>query len=187
MRLVLLFLLLLTACSSGAEKSAVNETDPAITDALNDPIMADPRLELQHGGGSVSVPLGVDGGEHAQTLGQIAAARVKDAAFAGCNPKVDYALAWSGRLPAELALPAGATVSEAAGSDAANCKLRIVRYAIAKPQADVETFYRKAGYVISGSADAISGIRASDSAAYWVSVTAAEKGSSIDFATNRGT
>jgi hypothetical protein len=179
-------LLLLSACGSGVRDAAVNETDPAVTDALNDPIMADPRLELQHGGGSVSVPVGVEGGDHAQTLGQIATARVKDAAFAGCNPKIDYAFAWSARLPADLALPDGATVSEAAGSNAKGCNLRVVRYATSKSPADIETFYRKAGYAISASDGTVSGTRATDGAAFSVVITPAKSGSSVDFVTNRG-
>jgi hypothetical protein len=185
MRSVVL-LLLLAACGSGPREAAVNETDPAITDALHDPIMADPRLELQHGGGSVSVPLGVDGGEHAQTLGQIAAERMKDTAFAGCSPKIDYAFAWSARLPADLALPDAATVSEAAGSNAKSCNLRIVRYAIAKSPADVALFYRKPGYAISGNDGTASGIRAKDGAAFRVSITATDSGSTVDVVTNRG-
>jgi hypothetical protein len=177
---------MLTACGSSPREEAVNEVDPAITDALNDPIMADPRLELQHGGGSVSVPLGIDGGEHAQTLGQIAAARVKDSAFAGCNPKIDYALAWSARLPADLVLPDGATVSEAAGSNAKTCNMRIVRYTIGKSPADVTLFYRKSGYAISGSDGMVTGGRAKDRASFWVSIETVKSGSTVDFVTNRG-
>jgi hypothetical protein len=183
---VLGLVLLLTACGSGPREAAVNETDPAITDALSDPIMADPRLELQHGGGSVAVPLGIDGGDHAQTLGQIAAARVRETAFKGCNAKIDYAFAWMARLPTELAPPDAATVSEAAGSNTKSCNLRVVRYAIAKPVADVEMFYRKSGFALTRGEGTISGIRAKDGTAFWVAVTAAKSGSSVDFVTNRG-
>jgi hypothetical protein len=185
MRSVVL-LLLLAACGSGPREATVNETDPAITDALHDPIMADPRLELQHGGGSVSVPLGVEGGDHVQTLGQIAAERVREPAFAGCNPKIDYAFAWMARLPAELALPDAATASEAAGSNTKICNLRLVRYTIAKSPADVAVSYRKPGYAVTGSDGTFSGLRAKDGAAYWVAITAIKSGSTVDFITNRG-
>lgn len=179
--------LLLVGCGTTEPDATVNETDPAITDALSDPIMADPRLALQQGGGSVSVPTGIDGGTHAQTLGQIASARVRDVAFTGCNPTIDYAFGWSARLPAELGLPGGATVSEAAGSDAKGCNLRIVRYRMARPASEVDAFYRKKGFVISGNGSAFSGVRASDSTAYWVSITETSSGASVDFVTNRGT
>ncbi len=179
-------LLALSACGTATPDAALNETDPAITDALSDPIMADPRLELQHGGGSVSVPVGVEGSAQTQTLGQIAALRLRDPAFKGCDPKIDYAFAWMARLPAELALPDAAKVSEAAGSNKATCNLRIVRYAIARPVADVKAFYRKQGFAISGSDGSIRGIRAKDSTAFTVAIKATKSGAIVDFATNRG-
>ena len=111
----LVLLLLISACGTAPPDAAVNETDPAITDALADPIMADPRLALQDRGGAIGVPTGIDGGEHALTLGQIAAARVGEAPFAGCDARIDYAFAWMARLPADLTLPDTAKVSEAAG------------------------------------------------------------------------
>ena len=186
MRALGLFLLL-TACGTATPDAPVNETDPAITDALNDPIMADPRLALQDRGGAIGIPTGIDGGEHTETLGQIAAARVREEPFAGCDAKIDYAFAWMARLPADLPLPATATVSEAAGSNAAACNLRIVRYDVPRPVADVKAFYRKKGFVISESEGAILGIRASDGTSFRVSVTTTKSGAAIDFVTNRGT
>ena len=186
MRALGLFLLL-TACGTATPDAPVNETDPAITDALNDPIMADPRLALQDRGGAIGIPTGIDGGEHAQTLGQIATALVREKSFAGCDAKIDYAFAWMAQLPAELPLPATATVSEAAGSNTATCNLRIVRYSVPRPAAEVNAFYRKKGFVISDSDNAILGIRASDGAAFRASVTATKSGAAVDFTTNRGT
>jgi hypothetical protein len=182
----LVLLLALSACGTATQDAAVNETDPAITDALNDPIMADPRLELQHGGGSVSVPVGTEGGIHTQTLGQVATQRLSSAAFEGCDPKIDYAFAWMARLPVDLALPDAARVSEAAGSNAAACNLRVVRYTIARPVAEVETFYSKQGYAISTNDGVVSGIRVKDGAAFWVSIAAAKTGANVDLVTNRG-
>ncbi len=182
----LALLMALSACGIAKPDAAVNETDPAITDALSDPIMADPRLELQHGGGSVAVPTDVEAGTPTQTLGQVAALRLRDPAFKGCDPKIDYAFAWMARLPADLALPETAKVSEAAGSNAATCKLRIVRYAIARPVAEVEAFYRKRGFNLSGRDGTISGMRAKDGAAFWVSIAAVKSRTHVDFVTNRG-
>jgi hypothetical protein len=179
-------LLALSACGTATPDAALNETDPAITDALSDPIMADPRLELQHGGGSVSVPVGVEGSAQTQTLGQVAILRLRDPAFNGCDPKIDYAFAWMAQLPADLELPDAATVREAAGSNAIACNLRIVRYAIARPVADVEAFYRKQGFAISGSDGIISGVRAKDGTAFTVSILATKSGATVDFVTNRG-
>ena len=179
-------LLFLSACGTAAPDIVANETDPAITDALADPIMADPRLALQERGGAIGVPTGIDGGNHALTLGQIAAARVREKPFAGCNPKIDYAFAWMARLPADLPLPASTTVSEAAGSNAKACALRIVRYSVSRPVSEIDAFYRKKGFAISGSEGAISGVRAKDGMAYWVSIAATKSGATVDFVTNRG-
>lgn len=183
----LVLLLLISACGTATPDAAVNETDPAITDALADPIMADPRLALQDRGGSIGVPTGIDGGEHTQTLGQIAASRVREAPFAGCNARIDYAFAWMARLHADLALPDTAKVSEAAGSNAPACNLRIVRYAIARPVAEVDLFYRKRGFALTSNDGAISGVRSKDGAAYWVLISATKIGATVDFVTNRGT
>ena len=179
-------LLLLSACGTATPEAAVNETDPAITDALADPIMADPRLALQDRGGAIGVPTGIDGGEHAMTLGQIATARIREAPFAGCHAKIDYAFAWMARLPADLTLPDTAKVSEAAGSNAPACNLRIVRYAVARPVAEVEVFYRKKGFALTSSDGTVSGVRGTDGAAYWVSISATKIGATVDFVTNRG-
>jgi hypothetical protein len=179
-------LLVLAGCGTATPEATVNETDPAITDALADPIMADPRLALQDRGGAIGVPTGSDGSDHAQTLGQIAAARVREAAFAGCDAKISYAFAWMARLTTDLALPATARVSEAAGSDAKACNLRIVRYNVARPSAEVDAFYRKKGFALTSNNGAISGARSTDGTAYWVSISATQNGATVDFVTNRG-
>jgi hypothetical protein len=182
----LALLLMLAGCGTATPEGPVNETDPAITDALADPIMADPRLALQDRGGAIGVPTGIDGGDHTQTLGQIATARVREAPFAGCDAKIDYAFAWMARLPADLALPATARVSEAAGSNAKGCNLRIVRYGVSRPVAEVDAFYRKKGFALTSSDGAISGVRSTDGAAFWVSISATKSGAAVDFVANRG-
>jgi hypothetical protein len=190
MRAVPLALLLLAGCGSGPREAAVNETDPAVTDAVNDPILADPRLSLQERGGAIGVPTGVAENIATQTLGQIASARMIDPAFAGCNAKIEYAFAWSARLPADLPLPDAAKVTEAAGSDAKACKLRLVRYVISQPTDTVTGFYRdlakKRGFALTEKDGAISGVRTRDGAAFHVATTDAKGATAVDFITNRG-
>lgn len=190
MRRVVAAFLLLAGCGSGARETAVNETDPAITDAINDPILADPRLALQERGGAIGVPTGVPEFVAAQTLGQIATARVANASFAGCNAKIDYAFAWSARLPADLPLPSVAKVTEAAGSDAKGCALRLVRFFVDQPGASVADYYRdrakRAGYTMSEADGALSGVRARDGAAFHVMPSDAKDGTFVDLVTNRG-
>jgi hypothetical protein len=190
MRAVAFALLLLAGCGSGVREAAVNETDPAITDAVNDPILADPRLSLQERGGAIGVPTGVAENVADQTLGQVATAHVAEPAFAGCNTKIDYAFAWSARLPADLPLPEAAKVTEAAGSDAKACKLRLVRYLIAQPTDAVTGYYRelakKRGFALTESDSTISGRRARDGAAFIITFGDTKGATTVDFVTNRG-
>jgi hypothetical protein len=162
----------------------------AITDAVNDPILADPRLSLQERGGAIGVPTGVAENVADQTLGQVAAARAAEPAFAGCNAKIDYAFAWSARLPADLPLPEAVKVTEAAGSDAKACKLRLVRYLIAQPTDAVTGYYRelakKRGFALTENDGAISGRRARDGAAFIITFGDTKGATTVDFVTNRG-
>ncbi len=187
MRAAFAVFMMLAGGGKSPREAVVNETDPAITDAINDPILADPRLSLQDRAAAIGVPTGIPEIIATQTLGQIAAARVAQAGFAGCSAKIDYAFAWSARLPADLPLPAAAKVTEAAGSDTTMCKLRLVRYVIANPVDVVVAAYRKKGFTISDGTGTIRGIRATDGAAFWVSVAATPSGAAVDFVTNRGT
>jgi hypothetical protein len=190
MRGAVFALLLLAGCGSGEREAIVNETDPAITDAVNDPILADPRLSLQERGGAIGVPTGVAENVGARTLGQIANEQIVDPAFSGCNAKIDYAFAWSARLPADLPLPAEAKVTEAAGSDAKTCKLRLVRFVTMQSVEAVSTFYRdlarKRGFILAEKDGTISGVRARDGAAFSIDATESKSGATVDFVTNRG-
>ena len=184
--------LVLSSCGA-TPVATVNETDPALTDALSDPVMADPQLSLQRDGGAVGVPVGAmpdRAGEALPTLGQIAALRVRDEAFAGCNAAVSYSYAWMARLPAELALPAVAMVAEAAGNDGKACALRIVRYGTPQSPADVAAHYRQqaraGGYALAGEDGALHGRRARDGAAFWVTIALVGGGAQVDLIVNRG-
>lgn len=190
--LILPAVLALAACGQAPEVREA-PTDPAIAEALADPVMADPHLALQRDAGPVGVPLGAmpEIAEGLPTLGEIAKAQARDVAFAACDARIDYRFAWMARLPAELPLPDTAQVTEAAGSDAPQCALRIVRYGIAQPVGDVAAFWRKAGaavgYVMSGEDAALRGRRARDGAALMIRAQATKTGTSVDLIVNRGT
>jgi len=192
MRALAFAFLTLAACGATPE-AARNETDPAILEALADPIMADPQLAAQDGGSvSVSVPVGAMPTipDDAPSLRQIAMLRTRDGAFAECNPDIAHGYRWMARLSGELAPPQGAMVVEAGGSDAPGCGLRIVRYGIAKPAADVAALVRaqagKAGYALSGSDASLRGARKRDGAAFWVTIAPMAQGSWVDLTVNRG-
>lgn len=193
MRSLILFLVLVAGACGKAPEPRKAETDPAVADALADPIMADPQLALQQGqGAQIGVPVGAmpDMGQAMPTLGQVAKVIVKQPAFAGCDIRIRYSYAWMARLPAGLALPAGSQVSEAAGSDGPRCALRIVRFGMAKSPVDSLDHWRKlgrdGGFAIKGDDTALTGIRERDGAAFQVTARAAGSGAMIDLAVNRG-
>jgi hypothetical protein len=187
--LIVLSMLLLAGCGAAPEERRV-ETDPAVADALADPVMADPQLVLQHGGGSpTGVPLGgiPDMPDDMPTPGELARTWVKDAAFIGCDAKIAYAYAWMARLPAGLSLPVAAQVTEAGGSESPNCAFRVVRYGIVQLPPDVAAAWRSAGtgagYTLSGDDKALRGFRKRDAAAFVLTVQPSKTGSSVDLVT----
>jgi hypothetical protein len=190
MRLAIALFLLLAACEK--TPTATQETDPAVAEALADPIMADPQLVLQQeSAASLSVPVGamppVPAG--AKTLGEHASAIVADAPFSKCSAKIAYSYQWMARIPGTLAPPKGAMTVEAAGSDTPSCNLRLVRYGGNQTADDVVEHYtnaaRKTGYEVSAQEGGLQGTRASDGAAFRLTVTTVAGGSLFDLIVNR--
>ena len=83
---------------------------------------------------------------------------------------------------------------EAAGSDAANCRLRAVSYSsTAAPKAMIDyylTIARRAGFAAShsgeGKEDLVNGTRDRDGAAFYAIIQPAGAGSSVDLVANNG-
>jgi len=90
------------------------------------------------------------------TIGALAE-RQRDAATAGCAASIGYSATWATRLPDALPLYPGATIREAAGSDANGCRLRVVAFATGASPAKAIGFYharaRAAGYTAEVQAD----------------------------------
>jgi hypothetical protein len=165
---------LLAGCGSkkdaAADKDVVgnasgDQTDPALTSALEDQIMVDPALSQQKNGASTRpgavpgqspVPSTMpDGGSvtGGQTLGELAqsqSAGKAAAANAACYKSLQYSVAWTQRLPAELPLVRDAQVSEAAGSAKPGCNVRVVSFVSPTPIERLVTFYetsaKRAGF-----------------------------------------
>jgi hypothetical protein len=190
MRGLLFFsIFMITACGT-APRAHEAETDPAVADALSDPVLADPQLALQRGGGSqIGIPVGAapDMALDMPLLHEVAKVWSNNPVFAGCDPKVGYAYAWMAKRPAALPLPVAAQVAEAAGSDSPKCAFRIVRYGISQLPADVAIAWRaagaKAGFALSGSNTELRGLRRRDGAAFVMTVQPAGSGSSVDLVT----
>lgn len=128
----------------------------------------------------------------ALTLGTVAE-RGDDRPAAACANGVRYASIWALRLPRALPLYPDARVSEAAGTDADGCRLRVVSFAsAAAPGRVLDWFYTHAtaaGYSathrVDGGEHSLVGAR--DQAVYAVYVTArAGGGASVDLVVNGG-
>jgi hypothetical protein len=208
--LVFLAGLSLAACGSPPANTAAEDVDPAVTSALADPIMTDPQLEGRSDTDSLRpapqpmqalAPPGEPDPRRGDALPTLAARAARTIAeqnaksFVGCSFAVSYTVRWSYRLPEELALPTGATVSEAAGSDSQDCGLRLVAFsATSAPTTMVDTFRRTAtsdGFTVTeareGNTTIVKARRSADGAAFIASIGgAAAGGSSVDLLTNRG-
>ena len=114
-------------------------------------------------------------------------------AFVRCGNPLRYSYRWAAELPNELTLPPEAQVAEAAGSDTATCRLRLVAFASSASPEDVLGQYRAkargAGYRTSETAQSGATMitaRRRDGAAFIARIEPGNGGSVVDLATNRG-
>ena len=181
--------------------------DPALTAAVEDPIMVDPQLSAQSNKDSIRppdtpfaapVPPGEGGmtGPPGRTLGALAArqAQIAKDKFNGCSLDVAYSMQWADRLPVELPLYPKARVAEAAGSDYQGCSLRVVTYAAPAPPRSVAGYYlalaNRAGFRSDGHAEGtgymVSAWRPNDGAAFYATLQPSGTGTNVDLVSNRG-
>lgn len=180
------------------------DVDPAVARALEDPILVDPDLIGQSNQGAVlphnppdtgavpvdpSVPKAAGERPDGPDLGDRAPTHPP-----GCAQGLAYGLSWSARLPADLPLPSGSQVEEAAGLETAQCHIRAVTLTHAAPPDEMLNFYRttlkRAGYTISeqrsGREIWLKALGPHGQAAFLIVTPGKDKGSLIDLMTNRG-
>jgi len=144
-----------------------NETDPALTSALEDQILVDPALTQQSNKNAVrpaesptqaEYPLPSNAAQseggaaarsrpgpsrqtsaRAQTAG---AADISTGGGADCRSGLEYARVWASRLPSAFAVYPGARLTEAAGNDRGDCRSRIVTFTTNTPPQRVLEHYR---------------------------------------------
>lgn len=158
-------LLTLAACGASEEKQlaaldnqiAGNDLDPALTNALEDQIMVDPELSGQSNANAVRPPEtptraaypAENGGAAGRALADV---RGQMAAQGGspCAAEFDRDARWAQRLPAAFAVYPGGIVTEAAGNDAGDCRVRVVTFTSKAAPRDLLGWYRaraeQAGY-----------------------------------------
>jgi len=183
-----------------------DQTDPALTSALEDQIMVDPALAQQKNGAATrpgaspaqspipsTTPGG--GGSGGQTIGELAQAQAagKAATNAACYRNLQYSVAWAQRLPAELPLFTDAQVSEAAGSATPGCNVRVVSFVSGAAIDRLVDFYeastKRAGFATerqgAGAERVVAGDKGAD--AFYVTLrTRQGGGTEVDLLANHG-
>lgn len=122
------------------------------------------------------------------TLGALAG---QQRSLGGCAAKVAYSATWANRLPADLPLYPDARLSEAAGTDADGCALRIASFRSNAAVARVIDWYNaravRAGYSAEhradGGVDVLGGTRGGDAFVVYVS-RYGDQGSEVDLVVN---
>ena len=183
-----------------------NQADPALTSALEDPILTDPALSQRSNRNAVRPADGPveaqypPGGGGARGRPSAAAGHREMQAIAhgegtGCGARFDYDKAWARRMPAAFPVFPGARITEAAGNDAGDCRMRVVTFTSDAPPQRVLDWYRQrasgAGYTADQEKrdrdQVLAGISEGDGGAYYLIVTpVARGGSDVALIANNG-
>jgi hypothetical protein len=198
---------MLTAALTGCERSddpaasknkAANDTDPALTSAIEDQILVDPALTQQSNKNAVQPPETPPQAQYpadAPRTGPAERARQSlwdGGARCGDGP-FNYHADWARRLPPEFALPPGAKLTEAAGNNERGCSMRVVTFTLAQPAERVLDFYRARALNAGYSAEqqrrdgdqVLAGSNASNGH-YYLIVTPKPNGSEVALIANQG-
>jgi hypothetical protein len=210
--LALVGLLTLAACGSGEQNNLAemdnsligNGADPALTSALEDQILVDPNLVQQSHPNTARPPetpvqaqypadgAGGNAGSGQPRQAAAAAGGAGPGAPSACGVPFVYGNEWANRLPPEFPAYPGGRVTEAAGSDRGDCRMRVVTFTTADPYNRVLEHYRsladRAGFSVEqqarGGDQVLGGTRGE--AAYYLIVTPIQSGSEVALILNNG-
>jgi hypothetical protein len=181
-----------------------NGADPALTSALEDQILVDPNLVQQSHPNTARPPetpvqaqypadgAGGNAGSGQARQAAAAAGSAGPAAPSACGVPFVYGNEWANRLPPEFPAYPGGRVTEAAGSDRGDCRMRVVTFTTADPYNRVLEHYRsladRAGFSVEqqarGGDQVLGGTRGE--AAYYLIVTPIQSGSEVALIVNNG-
>jgi len=204
--------LALAACSQGSvanDSLAANDADPALTSALQDQILTDPslsqqanrlrvrppelptRAEYPAAGGPAQVRLAA-----ADRPGPSAPSGGSCGAGAGRGPAASFrhGMEWADRLPAAFPPYPGGRVTEAAGQDSPECRVRVVTFRTADPHQRVIDWYQQravqagfsAEHQARGREHVLGGVNQATNGAYYLIVTPVDGGSEVALIVNNG-
>jgi len=179
---------------------AGNDIDPALTSALEDEIMVDRNLAGQAHPNQARPPetpvaAQYPAGTGAATRRAAAAAGVSGSGAPGaCGARFDYGNQWAQRLPAAFPPYPGWRITEAAGNDHGDCRVRVVTFTTGDDWRRVIEFYRnvarRAGYDAEeqarGEDHVLGGVNERTDGAYYLIVTPKPRGSEVALIVNNG-
>lgn len=176
---------------------AARTADPAVTAALEDPIMSDRDLVVADDSRRVRSVRGPAEANYPSRTGDNAgffkALRGLEPG-PGCETGFRADAAFAGQLPPAFAMPRGATVVEAAGNDRPGCRARMAAFRLATPPAAVAASYAArasaAGYDnkpgVRGADHVVGGVRARDEARYFLLASPRAGGSEVSLLVTGG-
>ena len=161
--------------------------DPALTSALEDQILVDPDLAQQAHPNTARPP-------EMPVQAQYPSSAEPDGAEHPPCGGLQRGAQWAGRLPASFPAYPGARLSEAAGSDSGDCRVRIVSFQTADPYERVLGFYRAAAarariparHHVRGADHLLGGVNEGSGATFVLVVTPVEEGSDVSLVVNAG-
>lgn len=182
--------LALAACARGAENERLDDAllgnglDPALTSAIEDPILVDPELAQQAHPNTVRPP---EAPVQAQYPPPAADQLSADVATALCGGAFERGAHWAGRLPAEFPLYPAARLTGAAGNDTGDCRIRVVSFRTDDDWRPVLDFYRaraaRAGFSAEqqqrGPDQLLGGVRPRTGSAFVLVATPLEHGTEV--------
>ena len=207
---------LLSACSG--EQTASNnlaaldnqiaqaDIDPAVSSAIEDEILVDPNLVQQSNPNGVRHPdrplqapyppqaaQGPAGAQLQQANGALPSDPSAPVAGA-CGAAFQYGPEWADRLPAEFPAYPGGRVTEAAGNNAGNCRMRVVTFTTPHPFQQVLNWYAgvatRAGFSaehqVKDGDHVLGGVNSRTDGAFYLIVTPKAEGSEVALIVNNG-
>jgi hypothetical protein len=208
--------LALASCGGGGQASdqlAAFETDPALTAALEDQILTDPELAQQSNRLSVRPPELPFRAEYPADAGAPTVHRASLSAQPGCTTcgggvpepapgpsgtcggaEFRYGMEWAQRLPGAFPPYPGGRVTEAAGQDRGQCRVRVVTFRTGDPYQRVLEWYRQravssgfsAEHQVRGTDHVLGGVNQGTNGAFYLIVTPLEGGSEVALIVNNG-
>ena len=179
-----------------------NTVDPALTSALQDQLSVDPTLAQQSNPNSArppeapvqaQYPADANPGEDGSRT-RSAGGTAPPPSAAACGRGFDYGNEWANRMPAEFPAYPGGRVTEAAGNDNGDCRMRVVTFTTSDPHNRVLEHYRsvaaRAGYSaehqVRGRDHVLGGVNTRTDGAFYLIVTPARNGSEVALIVNNG-